>query len=141
VWAADYVLTDYGTGAIMGVPAHDQRDLDFARAHGLAVRLVVDTGEVDPAVSGIATHGDGTLVNSGPIDGLDKDAAIARITEILAEQGHGRGAVSYRLRDWLGSRQRVWGTPIPIGYCPARGGGPRPHPPPPEAPPELPWAG
>src|SRR5262245_40040593 len=121
VWAADYVLTDYGTGAIMGVPAHDQRDLDFARAHGLAVRLVVDTGEVDPAVSGIATHGDGTLVNSGPIDGLDKDAAIARITEILAEQGHGRGAVSYRLRDWLVSRQRFWGTPIPIVYCPACG--------------------
>jgi leucyl-tRNA synthetase len=117
VWAADYVLTDYGTGAIMGVPAHDQRDLDFARAHGLAVRVVVETGEPDPAVSGIATHGDGTLVNSGPIDGLDKVAAIARITEILAEQGQGRAAVSYRLRDWLVSRQRFWGTPIPIVYC------------------------
>jgi leucyl-tRNA synthetase len=117
VWAADYVLTDYGTGAIMGVPAHDQRDLDFARTHGLAVRVVVETGEPDPAVSGIATHGDGTLVNSGPIDGLDKVAAIARITEILAEQGQGRAAVSYRLRDWLVSRQRFWGTPIPIVYC------------------------
>ena len=117
VWAADYVLTDYGTGAIMGVPAHDQRDLDFARTHGLAVRVVVETGEPDPAVSGIATHGDGTLVNSGPIDGLDKAAAIARITEILAEQGQGRAAVSYRLRDWLVSRQRFWGTPIPIVYC------------------------
>ena len=117
VWAADYVLTDYGTGAIMGVPAHDQRDLDFARTHGLAVRVVVDTGEADPAVSGVATHGDGTLVNSGPIDGLDKAAAIARITEILAEQGQGRAAVSYRLRDWLVSRQRFWGTPIPIVYC------------------------
>jgi leucyl-tRNA synthetase len=117
VWAADYVLTDYGTGAIMGVPAHDQRDLDFARTHGLAVRVVVETGEPDPAVSGVATHGDGTLVNSGPIDGLDKVAAIAMITEILAEQGQGRGAVSYRLRDWLVSRQRFWGTPIPIVYC------------------------
>jgi leucyl-tRNA synthetase len=117
VWAADYVLTDYGTGAIMGVPAHDQRDLDFARTHGLAVQVVVETGEPDPAVSGIATHGDGTLVNSGPIDGLDKVAAIARITEILAEQGQGRAAVSYRLRDWLVSRQRFWGTPIPIVYC------------------------
>jgi leucyl-tRNA synthetase len=117
VWAADYVLTDYGTGAIMGVPAHDQRDLDFARAHGLAVRVVVETGEPDPAVSGIATHGDGMLVNSGPIDGLDKVAAIARITEILAGQGQGRAAVSYRLRDWLVSRQRFWGTPIPIVYC------------------------
>ena len=117
VWAADYVLPDYGTGAIMAVPAHDQRDLDFARTHGLGVRVVVDTGEPDPAVSGIATHGDGTLVNSGPIDGLDKAAAIARITEILAGQGHGRAAVSYRLRDWLVSRQRFWGTPIPIVYC------------------------
>jgi leucyl-tRNA synthetase len=117
VWAADYVLTDYGTGAIMGVPAHDQRDLDFARTHGLAVRVVVETGEPDPAVSGVATHGDGTLVNSGPIDGLDKAAAIATITEILAEQGQGRAAVSYRLRDWLVSRQRFWGTPIPIVYC------------------------
>jgi leucyl-tRNA synthetase len=117
VWAADYVLPDYGTGAIMAVPAHDQRDLGFARTHGLGVRVVVDTGEPDPAVSGIATHGDGTLVNSGPIDGLDKAAAIARITEILAGQGHGRAAVSYRLRDWLVSRQRFWGTPIPIVYC------------------------
>jgi leucyl-tRNA synthetase len=121
VWAADYVLTDYGTGAIMGVPAHDQRDLDFARAHKLPIRMVVDTGEADPAVSGIATHGDGTLVNSGPIDGLDKAAAIARITEILAGQGDGRAAVSYRLRDWLVSRQRFWGTPIPIVYCSACG--------------------
>jgi leucyl-tRNA synthetase len=121
VWAADYVLPDYGTGAIMAVPAHDQRDLDFARTFGLPVRLVVDTGEADPAVSGIATHGDGTLVNSGPLDGLDKFAAIARMTEILAEQGEGRAAVSYRLRDWLVSRQRFWGTPIPIVYCQACG--------------------
>ncbi len=121
VWAADYVLPDYGTGAIMAVPAHDQRDLDFARTFGLPVRVVVDTGEADPAVSGIATHGDGTLVNSGPIDALDKFAAIARMTEILAEQGEGRAAVSYRLRDWLVSRQRFWGTPIPIVYCQACG--------------------
>ncbi len=121
VWAADYVLPDYGTGAIMAVPAHDQRDLDFARTFGLPVRVVVDTGEADPAVSGIATHGDGTLVNSGPLDGLDKFAAIARMTEILAEQGEGRAAVSYRLRDWLVSRQRFWGTPIPIVYCQACG--------------------
>ncbi len=117
VWAADYVLPDYGTGAIMGVPAHDQRDLDFARAHGLPVRVVVATGEPDPAETGVATGGDGTLVNSGPLDGLDKAAAITRITELLAADGHGRGAVSYRLRDWLLSRQRFWGTPIPILYC------------------------
>jgi leucyl-tRNA synthetase len=117
VWAADYVLPDYGTGAIMAVPAHDQRDLDFARAYGLPVVPVVDTGGADPAETGIATSGDGMLMNSGPINGLDKAAAIARITEILAEQGNGRAAVSFRLRDWLVSRQRFWGTPIPIVYC------------------------
>jgi leucyl-tRNA synthetase len=117
VWAADYVLPDYGTGAIMAVPAHDQRDLDFARTFGLGVRMVVDTGEGDPATTGVATTGDGTLVNSGPLDGLNKPAAIARITGILAENGDGRAAVSYRLRDWLLSRQRFWGTPIPIVYC------------------------
>jgi leucyl-tRNA synthetase len=117
VWAADYVLPDYGTGAIMGVPAHDQRDLDFARQFGLPVRLVVETGMPDPAETGTATPGEGTLVNSGPIDGLPKTAAIARIIEILAGRGLGRAAVSYRLRDWLVSRQRFWGAPIPIVYC------------------------
>jgi len=117
VWAADYVLPDYGTGAIMAVPAHDQRDLDFARAYGLPVLPVVDTGGADPAETGIATSGDGTLMNSGPINGLDKAAAIARITEILAGHDKGRAAVNFRLRDWLVSRQRFWGTPIPIVYC------------------------
>ena len=117
VWAADYVLPDYGTGAIMAVPAHDQRDLDFARAFGLPVRVVVQTDQPDPEQTGIATPGDGTLVNSGPIDGLPKADAIAAITGILAERGLGRAAVSYRLRDWLLSRQRFWGTPIPIVYC------------------------
>ncbi len=117
VWAADYVLPDYGTGAIMAVPAHDQRDLDFARAYDLPVVPVVDTGGPDPAQTGVATSGDGTLMNSGPINGLDKAAAIATITEILAGEGKGRAAVNYRLRDWLVSRQRFWGTPIPIVYC------------------------
>ncbi len=117
VWAADYVLPDYGTGAIMAVPAHDQRDLDFARKFGLPVQVVLDTGLPDPAQTGMATPGEGTLVNSGPLDGLSKSDAIAKIIEILAAQGLGRGAISYRLRDWLVSRQRFWGAPIPVVYC------------------------
>ncbi|MBM3669652.1 MAG: leucine--tRNA ligase [Actinobacteria bacterium] len=120
VWASDYVLADYGTGAIMAVPAHDQRDLDFARTFDLPVRVVVEAGE-DPLVSGIATADDGPHVNSGPLDGLDKAAAIARILEVLQERGTGRPSVNYRLRDWLISRQRYWGTPIPIIHCPACG--------------------
>jgi leucyl-tRNA synthetase len=117
IWAADYVLPDYGTGAIMAVPAHDQRDLDFARVFGLPVRVVLDTALPDPAATGVATPGEGKLVNSGPLDGLSKQAAIARIIETLTERGLGRGAVNYRLRDWLLSRQRFWGAPIPIVYC------------------------
>jgi len=121
VYAADYVLADYGTGAIMAVPAHDQRDLDFARAFGLPVRVVVDTGAEDPAVTGVATSGDGVLVNSGSYDGLSKDEAIARIVADLEERGGGKGAINYRLRDWLISRQRFWGPPIPIVHCDACG--------------------
>ena len=121
VWAADYVLPDYGTGAIMAVPAHDQRDLDFARKFGLPVRVVVATDDGDPAETGVATPGEGTLVNSGPLDGLTKADAIAEITRILSERGFGDSAVSYRLRDWLLSRQRYWGTPIPIIHCPSCG--------------------
>ena len=117
VWAADYVLPDYGTGAIMAVPAHDQRDLDFARMFGLPVRVVVETDQPDPGVSWKATPGDGKLINSGPLDGMTKAEAIAAITQILTDAGAGRAAVSYRLRDWLVSRQRFWGAPIPIVYC------------------------
>ncbi|MEB7503372.1 leucine--tRNA ligase [Arthrobacter koreensis] len=117
VWAADYVLADYGTGAIMAVPAHDQRDLDFARTFDLPVRAVLDTGEEDPAVSGTATTGEGTLVNSGDLDGLPKSEAIPAAIRILEEKGTGEKFVNFRLRDWLLSRQRFWGTPIPIIHC------------------------
>ena len=127
IWASDYVLADYGTGAIMAVPAHDQRDLDFARAMGLSVRVVVETGEEDPAVSGIATGGDGAMVNSASLNGLSKDDAITKIIDELATKGLGKSAKNYRLRDWLISRQRFWGTPIPIIHCPSCGEVPVPE--------------
>jgi leucyl-tRNA synthetase len=127
VWAADYVLADYGTGAIMAVPAHDQRDLDFARAFDLPVRVVVDTGGPDPVASGEATPGEGRIVNSGKYDGMTKAEAIPAIAADLQAMGHGETAVTYRLRDWLLSRQRYWGCPIPIVHCAACGEVPVPE--------------
>ena len=124
VWLANFVLPDYGTGAIMGVPAHDQRDFEFARKYGLDVRPVyrTDEGDIDPAaMTAAAPHG-GVLVRSGDWDGVpDGPAAIHRAIEWIEEKGFGKGRVGYRLRDWLISRQRYWGTPIPAVHCPVDG--------------------
>ncbi|KTR52224.1 leucyl-tRNA synthetase [Curtobacterium oceanosedimentum] len=134
IWAADYVLADYGHGAVMAVPAHDQRDLDFARAFDLPVQVVVDTNQpvtgaipvipegatledlpaLDPVATGEALTGQGRMINSGPLDGMSKQHAITAAISLLEERGTGRAAKTYRLRDWLISRQRFWGTPIPI---------------------------
>jgi leucyl-tRNA synthetase len=110
VWIADYVLAGYGTGAIMAVPGHDERDYAFAKQFGLPIVEVVQGGNLEEA----AYAGDGAHVNSGFLDGLANEAAIARMIEWLEQNGQGKGKVTYRLRDWLFSRQRYWGEPIPI---------------------------
>ncbi len=124
VWIADYVLMGYGAGAIMGVPAHDQRDFEFARKFEIPIREVIrPEGEApsDPATWTEAKEYLGVMVNSGPFDGVPAEEAIARITRFIENQGIGKFMVTYRLRDWLISRQRYWGTPIPIIYCPKDG--------------------
>ncbi len=133
VWASDYVLADYGTGAIMAVPAHDQRDLDFAKAMGLRVRRVIDTGDDNPEETFVATSGNGAYINSASPDGFsldglsDKASGIRAIIDRLEADGRGSGAVNFRLRDWLISRQRYWGPPIPIIHCPVDGEVPVPE--------------
>jgi leucyl-tRNA synthetase len=119
IWAGNFVLMGYGTGAIMSVPAHDERDLEFARTYGLPVRVVVqpDGPPLDGETLEAAYVGPGRLVNSGSWDGLASEEAIPRMAAYAAEQGFGKAAVTYRLKDWLISRQRYWGTPIPVVYC------------------------
>ncbi len=130
IWIADYVLMGYGSGAIMAVPAHDQRDFEFARKYGIEVRVVIQPeGEpLDGATMSAAAPGAGVMVNSGPFDGTyvtedkgRKNPGISAVIDWLEAQGIGQEAVNYRLRDWLISRQRYWGAPIPIIYCPSCG--------------------
>jgi len=122
IWVANFVLYEYGTGAIMAVPAHDQRDLEFAKKYGIPIRLVIQNpeGSLDEAHLETAyeeQEAAGRLIHSGQFSGLSVPEAKARIADFVEEQGFGRRTVNYRLRDWGVSRQRYWGTPIPIIYC------------------------
>jgi leucyl-tRNA synthetase len=118
LWIADYVLAEYGTGAVMGVPAHDQRDFLFARRHELPVRqVIIPEGSDEHAFEGGAWTEPGVLIHSGRFDGLASLSAKAAITAAAESEGWGRGKVQYRLRDWLISRQRYWGCPIPVIHC------------------------
>ncbi len=110
IWIADYVLASYGTGAIMAVPAHDERDWEFAKQFGLDIIPVLEGGNVEEA----PYTEDGAHINSDFLDGLNKEEAIAKMVAWLEENGVGQEKISYRLRDWLFSRQRYWGEPIPI---------------------------
>ncbi len=119
LWIANYVLMEYGTGAVMGVPAHDQRDLEFARKYRLPVRVVIQDGDgpLDGAALGEAYSGLGRMVNSGPFSGLESEEGKEKVARFVEERGLGERRVNYRLRDWLISRQRYWGAPIPLVYC------------------------
>jgi leucyl-tRNA synthetase len=119
IWVADYVLVTYGTGAIMAVPAHDERDFEFAERFGLPIREVIaPAGVSSPARELRAAYvGPGSMVNSGEFNGLDSVTGIERVISWLEQKGLGKRAVKFRLRDWLISRQRYWGTPIPMVYC------------------------
>ncbi len=117
ILVADYVLLTYGTGIVMGVPAHDERDFEFARKYDLEVRVVIAPPDWDGSELSSAYVGDGAQVNSGPFDGMPASVGKERIADYVEANGWGGRTVSYRLRDWLISRQRYWGTPIPVVYC------------------------
>src|SRR5579864_3724148 len=124
IWVANYVLMDYGTGAIMSVPAHDDRDYDFARKYGLEIRVVILPRRIDEAKPGTTeeqvlpyTETDSMLINSGPYNELSNQDAIKKMTQDAEHKGFGKATVTYRLKDWGISRQRYWGTPIPMLYC------------------------
>jgi len=126
IWVGNFVLMEYGTGAVMCVPAHDQRDLEFCRKYNLPIRVVVQPLEGAPLVPEKMTaafdeHQQGKLVNSGPYNGLSPEEAIAKMTAFAEQKGFGRGEIVFRLKDWGISRQRYWGTPIPVVYCPKDG--------------------
>jgi len=119
LWIANFVLAEYGTGAIMAVPAHDERDFEFARKYGLPIQVVVESGDAstDPATMALATTNYGRLVNSGPWTGQEAPAVMPRMIADAEQRGIGKGEVQYRLKDWGISRQRYWGTPIPVIHC------------------------
>src|SRR5690606_17862885 len=114
IYIADYVLLSYGHGAIMGVPGHDERDHEFAKTYGLPIKRVISGGPED--IEEAPHSGDGSLVNSEFLDGLSKDAAKEAMCDKLESLGVGRKSVTYKLRDWLFSRQRYWGEPIPVAH-------------------------
>jgi len=129
IWIADYVLMTYGTGAIMAVPAHDQRDFEFARKYGIEVRVVIqpnDMAPLDGASMPASVPATGRMVNSGPLTGTSADEAFHAAVKFVTEKGCGKGSINYKLRDWLISRQRYWGAPIPMIYCEKDGWNPVP---------------
>ena len=119
IFVANFVLMEYGTGAVMGVPTHDQRDFEFAKKYGLSLIVVIQTEgrNLDAETMTGAYEGEGFLVNSGQFNGMESPKAREAIAQYLEEKGMGGKRISYRLKDWGISRQRYWGAPIPIIYC------------------------